>query len=164
MMIPEFVEQISFVVRDLIFPLFSIVAATTSVYVALRRAVGRSSAIPLRPPVVTSSPVTSHDVSTRDLLLDSTKFDEYHNQTLNQARTSFWFSILFASVGFVVILTSIVISSGAGTLGVISGVITEAVSALFFYQSIELVSKCQISLIACVLTVRSFNPFSCVAR
>lgn len=67
---------------------------------------------------------------------------EYHAQGLAQSKVSFWFSVVFASIGFVIILMAILSalnnskgdSSGA-IITLISGVVIEAVSALFFVQS-----------------------------
>jgi hypothetical protein len=74
---------------------------------------------------------------------------EYHAQGLSQSRISFWFSLIFASVGFAVIATSVALfvqqqnSSGESWLStagkpvftLIAGTIIDAVSALFFVQS-----------------------------
>lgn len=67
---------------------------------------------------------------------------EYHAQGLAQSKVSFWFSVVFATIGFVIILMAILSalsnskgdSSGA-VITLISGVVIEAVSALFFVQS-----------------------------
>jgi hypothetical protein len=73
---------------------------------------------------------------------------EYHAQGLSQSRISFWFSLVFASLGFAIIALSIGIflqgsgpqSSWLETAGkplftLIAGTIIDAVSALFFVQS-----------------------------
>jgi hypothetical protein len=66
---------------------------------------------------------------------------EYHAQGLAQSRTSFRFSIFFASLGFAVILATVVFAIGsheptAGTtVSLISGAIVEAIAGLFFVQS-----------------------------
>lgn len=139
MIIPEIVEQTAFIVRDLLLPVVSMFAAIISVLFAVRRSIMKAPAPPpVRPPSPPSNGDQSNGVESingRDLLIDSSKFDEYHTQTLSQSRTSFWFSIIFASVGFMAIASSIFINTGGSTIGVVSGVITEAVSALFFYQS-----------------------------
>ena len=70
------------------------------------------------------------------LAYDPDKFDEYHQQSIGQARISFWFSLIFASVGFLIIATSIfTYSDKTGYIGIIAGTIIDAVSALFFMQS-----------------------------
>ena len=70
---------------------------------------------------------------------------EYHAQGLSQSRISFWFSLVFASLGFAIIAFSIVLFtqqsgdtwSGAGKplFALVAGTIIDAVSALFFVQS-----------------------------
>lgn len=68
---------------------------------------------------------------------------QYHTQGLAQAKISFWFSLVFASLGFLVIVASLLAMDPSVTLtaqgktfvGLISGTIIDAVSALFFVQS-----------------------------
>ncbi|XOF33525.1 MAG: TRADD-N-associated membrane domain-containing protein [Candidatus Electrothrix sp. YB6] len=68
---------------------------------------------------------------------------QYHSQGLAQAKISFWFSLVFASLGFIVIIVSLLTmdnqialtSQGKTFVGLISGTIIDAVSALFFVQS-----------------------------
>ena len=66
---------------------------------------------------------------------------EYHAQGLTQSRVAFLFSIVFASLGFVLIAATVVVAVAAGTrtganaVALISGAIVEAVSGLFFVQS-----------------------------
>jgi hypothetical protein len=68
---------------------------------------------------------------------------EYHSQGLGQSRISFWFSLIFAGLGFAVIVTALLVMNNNTKLtdqakpliSVVSGMITEAVSALFFVQS-----------------------------
>ena len=63
----------------------------------------------------------------------------YYSQVLYQSKISFWFSLIFASLGFVIIILSFFIygaeSIDKSILSFISGIIIEAVSALFFVQS-----------------------------
>jgi hypothetical protein len=64
---------------------------------------------------------------------------QYYSQVLAQSKTSFWFSLIFASLGFAVIVIAGFMYSSA-TLGAtvaqfFAGVIMDAVSALFFVQS-----------------------------
>jgi len=65
---------------------------------------------------------------------------EYHAQSLAQSRISFWFSIVFASIGFFIIVIAILAAINktnvtGSIITLISGVVVEAVSALFFVQS-----------------------------
>jgi hypothetical protein len=74
---------------------------------------------------------------------------EYHARGLAQSRTSFWFSLIFASIGFAVIALSIGIflqqtrdasagwldTAGKPIFTLVAGTIIDAVAALFFVQS-----------------------------
>lgn len=75
--------------------------------------------------------------------------EEYHAQGLSQSRISFWFSLVFASLGFAIIALSIGVflqgnpaasggwleSAGKPVFTLVAGTIIDAVSALFFVQS-----------------------------
>lgn len=73
---------------------------------------------------------------------------EYHAQGLSQSRISFWFSLVFASLGFSIIALSVGIflqgapstggwleSAGKPAFTLVAGTIIDAVAALFFVQS-----------------------------
>ncbi|MFG1885465.1 hypothetical protein [Micromonospora sp. NPDC049102] len=67
---------------------------------------------------------------------------EYHSRGLAQSGQSFWFSLIAAAVGFIVIIAALVaaaLDTNQGlqipALQVVSGTIIEAVSVLFFVQS-----------------------------
>ena len=60
----------------------------------------------------------------------------YHEQTLAQSRITMWFSLVFAAIGFAVIVIGVV--SGSAAERVIkagSGTVMDAVASLFFIQS-----------------------------
>jgi hypothetical protein len=63
----------------------------------------------------------------------------YYSVTLGQAKISFWFSLIFASIGFMVIIGAAFLYREGDTLGasikITSGLIIDAVAALFFVQS-----------------------------
>jgi hypothetical protein len=63
----------------------------------------------------------------------------YYGQTLAQSKISFWFSLIFASLGFVVIIVAVFLytgaSAGATAAQFAAGVIMDSVAALFFVQS-----------------------------
>lgn len=67
------------------------------------------------------------------------QLSNYYSQTLNQSKTSFWFSLIFASIGFFVIISAAFLyqtgRTGATVASLGSGTIIEVVSALFFVQS-----------------------------
>jgi len=70
------------------------------------------------------------------IVYDVDRFDEYHQHSLNQSKISFWFSLIFASLGFMIITTSMLaFSKESEYIGLIAGTIIETVSVLFFYQS-----------------------------
>ncbi len=68
---------------------------------------------------------------------------EYHAQGLAQSKISFWFSLIFASLGFAVIVIAILTmekgvqltQQGRSFITLIAGTIIDVVSALFFVQS-----------------------------
>lgn len=63
----------------------------------------------------------------------------YYNQALSRANISFWFSLIFASIGFGVIIFAFFSHNPDDSIGTLikvgSGAIIDAVSALFFVQS-----------------------------
>jgi hypothetical protein len=67
----------------------------------------------------------------------------YHALGLAQSRVMFWFSVIFASLGFALIALTVVVTvtsahptiESGNLVSLISGAIVEAVSALFFIQS-----------------------------
>jgi hypothetical protein len=67
------------------------------------------------------------------------QLDNYYSQALSQSRISFWFSILFASIGFVIIIIAGFMYSGKNIestiVSLISGTIIDSVAALFFVQT-----------------------------
>ncbi|WP_343694774.1 hypothetical protein [Flavobacterium sp.] len=70
-------------------------------------------------------------------------FLQYHSQGLAQSKISFWFSLVFAAIGFCIIVISLlavkpdvsIMQQGKAFITLISGTIIDAVSALFFVQS-----------------------------
>ena len=65
-----------------------------------------------------------------------TLVNEYHKQALSQAKVQFWFSVVAASIGFVIIIMPIV-RGNTSLLQAASGIILEAVAALFFTQAAQ---------------------------
>lgn len=63
----------------------------------------------------------------------------YYNRALSRATISFWFSIVFATIGFGVIVFALLSHDPtdlyATILKVVSGTVIDAVSSLFFFQS-----------------------------
>ncbi|MEM6409236.1 MAG: hypothetical protein AAF700_12580 [Pseudomonadota bacterium] len=68
-----------------------------------------------------------------------TALASYYNQALSRAQISFWFSLIFASIGFGVIIMAFASHDSSDISGsvlkIVSGTIIDAVAALFFVQS-----------------------------
>ncbi len=75
----------------------------------------------------------------RELPFETEQLASYYAQVLAQSKVSFWFSLVFASIGFIVIVLAgmrFVASEVTGAVvQLISGAIIDAVAALFFVQS-----------------------------
>ena len=65
----------------------------------------------------------------------------YYNRALSRATISFWFSIIFATIGFGVIVFALLSHDPtdlyATILKVVSGTVIDAVSSLFFFQKYQ---------------------------
>jgi hypothetical protein len=75
----------------------------------------------------------------KELPFETEQLAKYYARVLAQSKTSFWFSLIFASIGFLVIVFA-VFSFTSSTLGtsvvqLSAGVVIDAVAALFFVQS-----------------------------
>ncbi|HEX8225487.1 MAG TPA: hypothetical protein VF605_16865 [Allosphingosinicella sp.] len=70
---------------------------------------------------------------------ETTALENYYGQVLSRANISFWFSLVFASIGFGVIIFAFVTHNTADVTGtiikVVSGTVIDAISGLFFVQS-----------------------------
>jgi hypothetical protein len=69
-------------------------------------------------------------------------FEQYHKQGLAQSRQSFRFSLVFASLGFLIIAGAVINAvaqdtgvNGANSVSLLGGAVIEAVATLFFVQS-----------------------------
>jgi len=61
---------------------------------------------------------------------------QYHSASLSQSKISFWFSLVFAAIGFLVIIMPVIRNTGdVQVLNLVSGAVIEAVAGLFFVQS-----------------------------
>jgi hypothetical protein len=89
----------------------------------------------------TEALVRSIASTSKDLPFETEQLAKYYAQVLAQSNTSFWFSLIFASIGFLVIVYAVFAytSSNFGTSVVqfIAGLVIDAVAALFFVQSKE---------------------------
>ena len=73
------------------------------------------------------------------LPFETEQLANYYSQVLAQSKTSFWFSLVFASIGFFIIVLAAFLHSTAETGSTIArftaGGVVDAVAALFFVQS-----------------------------
>jgi hypothetical protein len=73
------------------------------------------------------------------LSFENEHLSNYYKQTLYQSQISFWVSLIFASIGFaLIIVASVIHVAGAWdktVISIVSGVIIDAIAALFFVQS-----------------------------
>lgn len=83
--------------------------------------------------------VRSITSASKDLPFETEQLAKYYAQVLAQSKTSFWFSLIFASIGFMVIVYAVFAytSSNLGTsvVQLTAGLVIDAVAALFFVQS-----------------------------
>lgn len=83
------------------------------------------------------SGVTTSD--TEKVPFETEQLANYYAQVLAQSKTSFWFSLVFASIGFLIIILAAFMhadaESGSTIARFIAGGVVDAVAALFFVQS-----------------------------
>ncbi len=137
------IKEISYIVKEVILPLITLVLITMTFYIAWKKGIFdiRSEKRDKNDGIVEM--LNSNNKSIRltpsvmqTLAYDENRFSEYHQQSINQSRISFWFSLVFAATGFLIIATSIfTYTDKTGYIGIIAGTIIDAVSALFFIQS-----------------------------
>ncbi|AUI82755.1 hypothetical protein MHN00_17755 [Alteromonas sp. Cnat2-8] len=74
-----------------------------------------------------------------DIPFEVEQLTNYYSQILSQSKIAFWFSLVFASLGFVAIVVAAFFytseSSGTTIAQFVAGTIMEAVASLFFVQS-----------------------------
>lgn len=75
----------------------------------------------------------------KDIPFEIEQLANYYTQILAQSKISFWFSLIFASLGFVIIVVAAFLyTDGSGTATAaqfVAGIIMDAVAGLFFVQS-----------------------------
>lgn len=139
----QLLEVTSFIFTKLVFPVLTVVMTSFAVWIAYRKQLfarkddsqPRNEKLPTIYGDGNVINLTPAELQQR-LVYDADRFDEYHQQSISQSRISFWFSLFFASVGFLIIATSIfTYSDKTGYLGIVAGTIIDVVSAMFFYQS-----------------------------
>lgn len=81
--------------------------------------------------------VTAPD--TEKVPFETEQLANYYAQVLGQSKTSFWFSLVFASIGFLIIVLAAFMhadaESGSTVARFVAGGVVDAVAALFFVQS-----------------------------
>ena len=143
----ETIELISFFISKIILPLFTIAIAIFAVWFSYKKKAlsvnklkdVRETSQETEIPQIVGNNNTIHLAPSefqKRIAYDVDRFDEYHQHSINQSKISFWFSLVFASLGFMIIATSIfTFDDKEGYIGLVAGTIIEVVSALFFYQS-----------------------------
>lgn len=138
-------DVISFVER--IFSSASAIIAALAVVFAVISAIRSGSIKSLRVgPLSVEGAITSAEISKiekpgggEQKPFEITALANYYNQALSRANISFWFSLIFASIGFGVIIFAFATHLASDSFGTIikvaSGTVIDAVSALFFVQS-----------------------------
>ncbi|SRR5260221_4559169 len=130
--------------KEVLFPLFSIAIMLVSLFVAYRKglfsreAIGKKSQEPVS--IVVHGDVRGgigmSPADIQKLAITAANVDEYHQQSISQSRISFWFSLVLATLGFIIIATSVfTFADKANYLGIVAGTIVDAVAALFFHQT-----------------------------
>jgi hypothetical protein len=75
----------------------------------------------------------------KDIPFEIEQLTNYYSQILGQSKVSFWFSLIFASLGFaIIVVAAFLYTDGSGTATVaqfIAGIIMDAIAGLFFVQS-----------------------------
>ena len=83
--------------------------------------------------------LTAAAPSGKEIPFEIEQLTNYYSQILTQSKISFWFSLIFASLGFaIIVIAAFLYSNGSGTATVaqfVAGVIMDAVAGLFFVQS-----------------------------
>jgi len=157
----SWIETLAFLVPNIIVPVAGLLLAAFAFFVFLRSQSFSIKAGSFRVEALNKEadeirsrleqPTNGEDPSARQYAL----LKEYHSQGLAQSKISFWFSLLFASFGFLIIVISIfsyvgfspsapqnaaaspglLDSVGRPIFTLVAGTVIEAVAALFFVQS-----------------------------
>jgi hypothetical protein len=81
----------------------------------------------------------SHAKEPKDIPFEIEQLANYYSQILAQSKVSFWFSLIFASLGFAVIVVAAFLykdtNTGATFAQFIAGIVMDTVAGLFFVQS-----------------------------
>lgn len=136
------VDFLAFYIKEIILPFVVIGVTALALVAAYRRGLLTRTRLPTEEPrtIIVHGNVlggiAAAPSNLQEIALDASKVDEYHRQSIAQSRISFWFSLIFASLGFLIIATSVfTYTDKTGYLGVVAGTIVDAIAALFFYQS-----------------------------
>ena len=132
---------------DVAITAISIVAVVVSVIGAFKS--GALNQVKLGSPEVKGGQVEKNqvDYAIRSIIssvgeeipFETEQLANYYSQVLAQSKVSFWFSLVFASIGFFIIVLAAFMYSEADTGSTIArfvaGGVVDAVAALFFVQS-----------------------------
>lgn len=106
------VGLVAFYTKDVILPFIVVDVTVLALIAAYRRGLFTRTRLPPEEPrtIIVHGDVMggiSTPSNLREIALDASKVDEYHRQSIAQSRISFWFSLIFASLGFLIIATSV---------------------------------------------------------
>lgn len=89
--------------------------------------------------IAAESLIKSATASGADIPYETEQLANYYAQVLAQSKTSFWFSLIFAAIGFLVIVFAVFSYTGESlsstAIQFTAGVVIDAVAGLFFIQS-----------------------------
>lgn len=140
-------DQISNLTAESVFQTLSITAAVTSVLLAGIAAIRSGAIKSVRfGSISIEGAISETEIESLETVGDNAAkpfeikaLANYYNQALGRANISFWFSLVFASIGFGVIIFALFSHNPEDSFGtiikVMSGTVIDAVSALFFAQS-----------------------------
>ncbi len=137
-------QYTAFALREILVPVVTITMTVIAMIAGYRRGLFSRKPAKATEPSERTVVISGHingDVhltptNAQRIAIEASKIDDYHQQSISQSKISFWFSLAFASVGFLIIATSVfTYSDKSGYLGIVAGTIIDVVAALFFRES-----------------------------
>lgn len=91
------------------------------------------------PPPAPAASKVAESAEEEEAPFETEQLASYYSQVLTQSKISFWFSLVFASIGFLIIVLAAFLYSkmdtGSAIARFIAGGVIDAIAALFFVQS-----------------------------